>query len=262
MICQKDPLKRCLTFHLTSHVPLGWVDGVLWPLPMVVHRSAQKEPGSRMKDMCEDDKEVHKYPWWYLQATQSFLNSTIFRWGWTTVTEVIAQRSRNSCKEKVCWSLVGSWLRPLASPCVPTIPFCTLNKLEPKSLNPLSYQCCILYVGEERGPLSRPLAFPCVLMIPFCTLNKLEPKSLNPMSYQVVAYFTWGRKGVPYPTHTISSIFLRFLCSERVTITSLLVNSFWLLCTWYTWYTCSQTNTDVLSMWWLRHKCKLIIIQL
>ena len=55
----KDPLERYLTHHLASHVPLGWVDGVLQPLPMVVHRSAQKEPGSRMKDMREDDEEVH-----------------------------------------------------------------------------------------------------------------------------------------------------------------------------------------------------------
>ena len=43
----KDLLEGCPTHHLASHVPLGWVDGVLQPLPMVVHRSAQKEPGSR-----------------------------------------------------------------------------------------------------------------------------------------------------------------------------------------------------------------------
>ena len=55
----KDLLERCLTHHLTSHIPLGWLDGVLRPLPMVVHRSAQKGQGSRMKDMCEDDEEVH-----------------------------------------------------------------------------------------------------------------------------------------------------------------------------------------------------------
>ena len=55
----KDPLERCLTHHLTSHVLLGWVDGVLQQLPMVVYRSAQKEPGSRMNDMCEDDEEAH-----------------------------------------------------------------------------------------------------------------------------------------------------------------------------------------------------------
>ena len=32
----KDQMERCLTQHLASHVPLGWVDGVLRPLPMVV----------------------------------------------------------------------------------------------------------------------------------------------------------------------------------------------------------------------------------
>ena len=55
----KDLLERCQTHHLTSRVLLGWVDGVLRPLRMVVHRSAQKEPGSRMKDLHEDDEEVH-----------------------------------------------------------------------------------------------------------------------------------------------------------------------------------------------------------
>ena len=44
----KDLLEGCQTHHLTSHIPLGWVDGVLRPLPMVVHRSARK--GTRVKD--------------------------------------------------------------------------------------------------------------------------------------------------------------------------------------------------------------------
>ena len=55
----KDPLEGCQTQHLASHVPLGWVDGVLQPLPMVVHKTAQKEPGSRIREMCGDDEEVH-----------------------------------------------------------------------------------------------------------------------------------------------------------------------------------------------------------
>ena len=55
----KDLLERCQTHHLASHIPLGWVDGVLQPLPMVVHRSAQKEPGSRIREMHGDDEEVH-----------------------------------------------------------------------------------------------------------------------------------------------------------------------------------------------------------
>ena len=55
----KDLLEGCQTHHLASHVLLGWVDGVLRPLPMVVHRSAQKEPGSRIREMHGDDEEVH-----------------------------------------------------------------------------------------------------------------------------------------------------------------------------------------------------------
>ena len=55
----KDLMERCLTQHLTSCIPLGWVDDVLRPLPMVVHRSAHKEQGSRMKDMHDDEEEVH-----------------------------------------------------------------------------------------------------------------------------------------------------------------------------------------------------------
>ena len=55
----KEQMERCLTQHLASRVPLGWVDGVLRPLPMVVHRTAQYGPGSGMKDMSGDDEEVH-----------------------------------------------------------------------------------------------------------------------------------------------------------------------------------------------------------
>ena len=55
----KDLMERCQTHHLTSRVLLGWVDGILRPLPMVVHRTAHKEPGSRIKEMCGDDEEVH-----------------------------------------------------------------------------------------------------------------------------------------------------------------------------------------------------------
>ena len=55
----KDQIERYQTQHLASHVPLGWVDGVLQPLTMVVHRTAQNEPGSRIKDMSGDNEEVH-----------------------------------------------------------------------------------------------------------------------------------------------------------------------------------------------------------
>ena len=55
----KDLMERCQTHHLTSHIPLGWVDGILQPLPMVIHRTAQKEPGSVIKELHGDDEEVH-----------------------------------------------------------------------------------------------------------------------------------------------------------------------------------------------------------
>ena len=55
----KDNMEGCLTQHLTSHVLLGWVDGILQPLPMVVHRSAHHDQGSRMKDMHDSDDKVH-----------------------------------------------------------------------------------------------------------------------------------------------------------------------------------------------------------
>ena len=58
----KDNMEGCQTQHLTSHVPLGWVDGILQPLLMVVHRSAHQDQGSRMKDMHDSDDEVHWVP--------------------------------------------------------------------------------------------------------------------------------------------------------------------------------------------------------
>ena len=56
----KDQMERCRTQHLASHVPLGWVDGILRPLLMMVHRTAQNEPGSRIKELSGDDEEVHQ----------------------------------------------------------------------------------------------------------------------------------------------------------------------------------------------------------
>ena len=31
----ESEVDEALTRHLTSHVPLGWIDGILWPLPSV-----------------------------------------------------------------------------------------------------------------------------------------------------------------------------------------------------------------------------------
>ena len=55
----KEQMERCITQHPASRILLGWVDGILGPLPMVVHRTALYEPGSRMKNMSGDDEEVH-----------------------------------------------------------------------------------------------------------------------------------------------------------------------------------------------------------
>ena len=55
----REQMERCLTQHLASRILLGWVDGILRPLPMVVHRTALYEPGSRMKDMSGEAEEVH-----------------------------------------------------------------------------------------------------------------------------------------------------------------------------------------------------------
>ena len=48
-----------LTHHPASLILLGWVDGILQPLPMVVPRSAHQDHGSGMKDMCNSNDEVH-----------------------------------------------------------------------------------------------------------------------------------------------------------------------------------------------------------
>ena len=55
----KDNVEGCLTQYLTSHVLLGWVDGILHPLPMVVHRTAHQDQGSTMKDMFRDDDDIY-----------------------------------------------------------------------------------------------------------------------------------------------------------------------------------------------------------
>ena len=55
----EDNMEGCLTQHPASLIPLGWVDGILQPLPMVVPRSAHQDHGSGMKDMCNSNNEVH-----------------------------------------------------------------------------------------------------------------------------------------------------------------------------------------------------------
>ena len=61
--CENDlpenNVEGCLTQHPASLVPLGWVDGILQPLPMVVPRTAHQDHGSGMKDVCYSNDEVH-----------------------------------------------------------------------------------------------------------------------------------------------------------------------------------------------------------
>ena len=76
--------------------------------------------------------------------------------GHTTVTGVIAWGLRKSCKIETSWSPVGSRLRPSASPCILMIPICTSNKLEPKSLNPMSYQVVAHFTRGGKGSPTQP----------------------------------------------------------------------------------------------------------
>ena len=55
----EDSVEGRLTHCPTSLVPLGWVDGILQPLPMVVPRSAHRNHGYGMKDKHDSDDELH-----------------------------------------------------------------------------------------------------------------------------------------------------------------------------------------------------------
>ena len=55
----EDNVEGCLTQHPASLILLGYVDGIMQPLPMVVHRSAYTDHGSGMKDMHDSNDEVH-----------------------------------------------------------------------------------------------------------------------------------------------------------------------------------------------------------
>ena len=59
----KDQLERCLTQHLASHVPLGWVDGILQPLPMVVHRTAQDHLDNKAQARALKLAPMHVTDW-------------------------------------------------------------------------------------------------------------------------------------------------------------------------------------------------------
>ena len=52
-------LDEAATLCLISHVPLGWVDGVLWPLPSVVPRPRVRGLGASDGAWSLSNKEVH-----------------------------------------------------------------------------------------------------------------------------------------------------------------------------------------------------------
>ena len=52
-------VESALTRHLPSHVPLGWVDGVLWPLPSVALRPTVCGLGSGEGSSSFSKKDVH-----------------------------------------------------------------------------------------------------------------------------------------------------------------------------------------------------------
>ena len=55
----ESKVDEALTQCLTSHVPLGWVDGVLWPLPSVALRPTLQWLGAGDGTWSLSDKEVH-----------------------------------------------------------------------------------------------------------------------------------------------------------------------------------------------------------
>ena len=50
---------KMLTRCLTSHIPLGWVDGVLWPLPSVALRPTLQGLGTGDGTWRFSDEDVH-----------------------------------------------------------------------------------------------------------------------------------------------------------------------------------------------------------
>ena len=55
----ESDVERALTRHLTSHVPLGWVDGILWPLPSVALRLTACGLSSGEGTSSFSDEDVH-----------------------------------------------------------------------------------------------------------------------------------------------------------------------------------------------------------
>ena len=163
-------MERCLTQHLTSHVPLGWVDGELQPLFMVVHRPGHQDQGSGMKDMHGDNDEVHWVPLVFPPSTHMIPEFYITDGGRTHK----CNRSVSIGTEKILMDRdfldpIGSRWRTLSSACILMIPICTLSwPMNQRNLKP-SYQVVgHFYVGEGMGPLPNPHSFkPFKCFLPF-----------------------------------------------------------------------------------------------
>ena len=55
----ESDVEGVLTWHLTSHVPLGWVDGILWPLPSVALRLTVCGLSSGEGTSSFSDEDIH-----------------------------------------------------------------------------------------------------------------------------------------------------------------------------------------------------------
>ena len=55
----ESEVDEALTRCLTSHVPLGWIDGILWPLPSVALGPTLQGLGSGKRTSSFSDEEIH-----------------------------------------------------------------------------------------------------------------------------------------------------------------------------------------------------------
>ena len=55
----ESDVDEMLTRHLTSHIPLGWIDGILWPLPSMALRPSLGGLRSGKGTSSLSDEDVH-----------------------------------------------------------------------------------------------------------------------------------------------------------------------------------------------------------
>ena len=58
----ESDVDEVLTWHFTSCVPLGWIDGILWPLPSVDLRPTLGELRSGEGTSSLSDEDIHQSP--------------------------------------------------------------------------------------------------------------------------------------------------------------------------------------------------------